>query len=295
MKVLMTGASGFIGGKVAHALLEAGHEVVALSSREIPGVRTIDACGYSFGPDYLVTNGGEGAEVLLHLGAFIPKAGSEANDIGRTTGNITSTRALLASGMSSLRGIVYASSIDVYGNYAGVIDEDAPTVPTTLYGWSKLYCEKMVQQFAVESNITSVILRIGHVYGEGEEVYRKVMPVMIRDALAGKPITIYGDGNAVRCFIYIDDVVSSILAAVNLEGSCVVNVASDEQITINQLAEKVNKVAGTAVGVRHIEATAPNRDCIFDNSRLREKLHPSFVPFDEGLAREIDYMRGKAR
>ena len=239
----------------------------------------------------MLENGCEDIEVLLHLGAWIPKTSASSNNLEKSYSNIANTRTLLNAKLPALRQIIYCSTIDVYENTDNKIDEKTITVPSTMYGWSKLYCEKMIQTFCEERAITFQILRIGHVYGEGEEKYRKVMPVMIENAIKRNGITIYGNGEPIRTFIYIEDVAKAIANALTLRKSDIINLVGNEAITINELAKEIQNNCGNNININHISTDRPNRNCIFDNSKLMNTLLQTLTPFEIGLKREIEYMK----
>ena len=296
MKVLITGATGFIGHRVLEQLMLKNVDVVALSNSDnIKGVKTIFSNYYRFDDNYLMDQGCEDVEVLIHIGAWIPKINSESNDIEKAYSNIANTRTLLNTKLPALRQIIYCSSMDVYGDRNDKIDEKTVTVPVTMYGWSKLYCEKMVQMFCIENSITFQILRIGHVYGEGEEKYLKVMPVMIENAIKGNDLTIYGNGEAIRTFIYVEDVAKAIVNALMFKKNDIVNVVGDERITINELAEEIKNNSENHINIKHIPTNIPNRNCIFDNSKLIDTLLKQFTPFKIGLKKEMEYIREKIK
>lgn len=292
MKILITGATGFIGSHVLQKLKKTDHEITILSSQSVNGFQVIDAQGFHFTPNYLLQNGCKDIDTVLHIGAFTPKKSSEANDAIRCTSNILSTETLLLSALPSLRRFIFLSTLDVYGASEGILTESSPCMPLTLYGQSKYYCEKMIQSFFSNSSVIHPILRIGHVYGEGEEVYQKVMPTMIQQAISGKDITIYGSGQARRTFIYVEDVADAILSSLKLTDSSVINVVGSESISINQLAEQICSACDSTSKILHIASEIPEHDLLFDNNLLREKLLPTLTPFSEGLANEINYLKG---
>lgn len=293
MKVLLTGATGFIGKRVLNKLQQRNIDFVILTSGMVEGVSTIPALHYQYDENYLCSNGCEDVDALVHLGAWTPKANKDVNSIEDAYGNIANTKILLRSNLPNLKKIIYGSTLDVYQNIDGEIAESTPTIPATMYGWSKLYCEKMVQAFCKENNLISQVLRIGHVYGEGEEKYRKVMPIMIEDVIKGNDLQIYGDGEAIRTFIYIDDVAEAIVNALELNESETINIVGNEPITINQLAKLIQKISKSNVGIEHIPTEMENRNCIFDNYKLKNTLLDKFIPFEIGLQREMDYMEKK--
>ena len=299
MKVLLTGATGFVGRKVLKRILDFcdAKEVIVLSAQDsisIDGIKTIPSRNYEFDEDYLCEMGCD-AEVIIHLGAFIPKDRKDADSIIETTENIRCTEKLLCAlkKNAKVKRIVFSSTVDVYSETEATLSENALTYPSTMYGWSKLYCEKMIMSFASQMGIQAEILRLGHVFGEGEEKFKKVMPIMIQSVLQGKDITIYGDGQALRTFIYIDDVAEAIVNSAQREESETINVVGNEAITINELAELIVEYADKRVRINHIPADAHNRNLCFDNSKLMSTLLNQLTPFKEGLKKEIEYMKSR--
>ena len=297
MKILLTGATGFIGDKVLKKIIPkyGKSSVIALSSNKIDGVKTILSKHYDFSENYLSENGCSDIDILMHIGAFAPKSSHDTNVIELNTGNITSTWMLLRSVLPNLKKIIYISTLDVYARCAGTLSENTDTIPSTLYGWSKLYCEQMVLNYCRENGLDYEILRLGHVYGEGEEKYRKVMPTMIENAIKGNDLTIYGDGKAIRSFIYIEDVVQAIVNSIELKTSEIINVVSNEPVTINRLAELIQAMADGGIRITHIQSNIPNVDYIFDNSKLRRYLLNSFTSLEDGLRHEYNYMKEKLK
>lgn len=298
MRTLVTGISGFLGGHLLNELLrEDGPDtIVALSSSTPEGIETIPSAEYKFGKDYLVENGCADVTTLLHMGAFTPKDSSQANDIERSTSNVVNTAALLraCSSLPQLRRIVFTSTIDVYGDVCGKIKETTSAAPRTLYGWSKLYCEHMISSYCLQKGISCAILRVGHVYGEGEEAYRKVIPVMIGQSLRKERIRIYGDGLASRSFIYVRDVARAIVAALHSEDDFLVNLTGSQAITMNELAEMIIKMVGAnKIPIEHVETDIPNVSYTFDCSLMRKLDLCGETPFREGLEKEIAYMEGQ--
>lgn len=293
MKILITGTSGFIGGKTLEILREQFKDdnIIALSSVEIEGVKTVLHNNYNFDENYLKENGCSDADVLIHIGAFIPKNSSDVNDVKKNNSNILNTQKLLFS-LDSLKKIVFISTVDVY-KASVVTTENTDILPISLYGWSKLYCEKMVEQYALSKNIIFQILRLGHVFGPGEEKYTKILPLTIKKVLNNELVEIWGDGEAIRTFIYINDVAKAIVNSIKLENSNIINIVGEEQITINQLVENIINISGKDIKIKHIPTSIPNRNLIFNNLRLKELLLSNLVTFHEGLAEEYKYMKEK--
>jgi UDP-glucose 4-epimerase len=292
MKIIVTGASGFIGARLVQAARFAyGSSVTAFSSLPAEGshivYRIAPGLGLNMAEQALV----EDADVLIHAGAFTPKSGAEANQLTGCNGNITFTEKLLALPWNNLKKIIFLSTLDVYANVDGIISEATPTVPASLYGLSKLYGERMVSLFAAERGLASQVLRIGHVYGPGEEKYAKVLPKAIQNIVAGKDVELWGDGNELRSFIYIEDVVTAILKAVELrEDPGVINVASGNTISIRDLLDKLIAIGERGTGIVQREFSGATRDLVFDTAKFKQFLLPEETDFTHGLQTEFRYM-----
>jgi len=234
----------------------------------------------------------ENAEILVHAGAFTPKSHSNRNDILGCNGNITFTQNLLNLEWRNLKKIIYLSTIDVYGNYQGVISEESPTAPTSLYGLSKLYCEKLVSEYSLTESIDCQILRVGHVYGPGEEKYQKVIPSAISSIIKHNYVEMWGDGSQLRSFIYVQDVADAIIQAVrSSESAEIINIVSANAISIKYLLERLIQIGGNNTQIVAREASSPSGNSVFDNSKLRHYLLSEELDLDDGLSVEFNYMK----
>jgi UDP-glucose 4-epimerase len=292
MKLLVTGTSGFIGSRFLTAAcnLFGRGNVIAFSSRPADDCQTIVYKGLEFeltarDRDLLAT-----ADVLIHLGAFIPKSRERANDIEKCNSNIIFTERLLKESFSSLCKIIYVSTSDVY-EPAQLITESTPTVPVSLYGWSKLYCEKMCHHFAAEKGISCQILRIGHVYGPGEENYDKFIPKAMQSIITGDTVELWGDGSEIRSFIYIDDVVTALLKSINIESDVgSINIVGGVPISIRQILEKIIGFSEKQILITERCFSGEKRNLIFDNKKMRSFLLSEETDLNVGLQNEYLHM-----
>ena len=290
----MTGTSGFIGSRLLQtARAMYGDNVTAFSSHPSEGNHIVYAnrTDFSLAPAELALV--EDANVLIHAGAFTPKCGTEANQIKSCNSNIAFTEELLALPWRNLKKIIFLSTLDVYNNLDCPISEATLTVPTTLYGMSKLYCERMMSLHAAERGIAIQVLRIGHVYGPGEEQYVKVIPKAIERIIAGGDVELWGEGEELRSFIYISDVVTAILKAVELqEEPGVINVVGGNVISIRDLLEKLIAIGGRQTKIVQREFSRTRRDLVFDNTKLKRYLLPEESDFTTGLKMEFRQVEG---
>jgi len=293
MKVLITGVSGFIGGRLLDRAIEIwGREnVLALSSKANEKCQVLN---YDFDSAVLHLDKSQLAllsdvKIVIHAGAFIPKSAAQADDVERCNQNILFTQHLLDLPLIALEKIVYLSTVDVY-SVSSVISEKSYAQPTSLYGWSKLYCEQLVSIYAREKNISRTILRIGHVYGPGEERYAKFLPKAMKAIISGNPVELYGDGTELRSFIYIDDVIEAIFSAVELsENIGLINVAGGRSISIKALLKHLIDISGVDVEVLSHEFHGVKRDLVFDTRLMNDKLLPVEKDFLVALREEYDY------
>jgi nucleoside-diphosphate-sugar epimerase len=291
--ILLTGASGFIGTHLHHALISqyGADNVLALTSNPIDGANYLLHNNYQFEPGYFVENNYAGAiDIIIHAGAYTPKNASQANDFLKCNQNIYSTEKLLSADLPNLQKVIYLSTLDIYGK-ADVISESSPVEPVSLYGYSKLYGEKMIAAWANEKHKKFQVLRVGHVYGPGEENYQKIIPVTMKNLISKKNVQIWGSGKEIRSFIYIKDVVEAILNAINLsEDIGPVNLVSGNSISISELVNQLISISGSTVSVEHITSNTSGRDLLFDNSKLKEHLLHSETALSKGLTEEWHYM-----
>lgn len=292
--ILLTGASGFIGKHLLAKLIqEYGKDhVLALTSAPVTEAHYLLHNGYNFETDFFIKSGyGTQIHTLIHAGAFTPKSSKQANDVAKCNSNIVTTDKLLNSDLPNLKKIIYLSTLDIYGP-AEIISESSLVQPESLYGESKLYVEKIITTWANANNKVYQILRVGHVYGPGEESYQKIIPVTIKKLLQDQPLQIWGTGNEIRSFIYIKDVISAILQALKLEVSASpINLVSSQKITITALVNKLIGLSGKNVSPEIFPTETPGRNFVFANLKMKQLLFSNETALDEGLLQEWTYMK----
>ncbi len=296
--ILVTGASGFIGSSLVAKLAERhGHEnIVALTSKPIAEINSVIHKGY--GDTYLDRSSfGFAIETVIHAGSFTPKEGTDANNLDGCTSNVTSMKSVLKfCEQARVRRLVFLSTIDVYGDKCeSMIETEAPS-PTSLYGTSKLFCEKAARSFCESQSIEINILRVGHMYGPGEEKYKKIIPETIKRCLSKLPIEQIGTGSDLRSFIYIDDLVHAIMSTLIVGGlPHTINLAGVSTISVGEVLRLINEMVGNRCPMIVSNNDTPRRDMVMDVERMRRFLQLSQVDIADGLRSEISYMREISR
>ena len=266
-------------------------KILALTSKPTSKCKYLLHNDFVFDDDYLVNSGFDNIDTILHLGAFTPKSNLDANCIKGSNSNIKSTTKLLNLNLPKLKKFIFFSTLDVYA-YDNPITEKTLLSPSSLYGHSKLYCEQMISAWAAQKNISHQILRIGHVYGEGEEKYKKIIPITMQRLLSNKSPQMYGDGLEVRTFIYIKDVINAVIKVLKIKKYAgIINLVGDEKISIKELIKEIITLSRKKPKIDLIKKRTPNRDLVFDNSKMRDLLCKPNVKLRDGLLKEWNYMK----
>src|SRR5512140_3951278 len=296
MNFLITGAAGFLGSALANHLAREGHQV-----RGLDDLSTGDPQAIS--PDVHFTRGDvsdrpklwtllQEVDVVYHLAARVSVPESILYPRDYNTVNVGGTVAL----MEAMRDVgvgrvVLASSGAIYGDLADQpLKETFTPNPRSPYAVSKLAAEYYVRTIGGLWGIETVGLRIFNAYGPGQHLpasHPPVVPYFLRQALRGGTLVIHGDGQQTRDYIYVDDVVSAMVAAStapDIDG-LVINVGSGTETSVSDLVKKVLDVTGTSSEVVYSSKTSGgvSRLCA-DLTLASQKLNyrPS-IGLDDGL------------
>jgi len=290
---LVTGTSGFIGKHLLRALigLQGKENVVALTSVPAEDCQYLLHDNYNFDANFFITKGYGSIHTVIHAGAFTPKSGNEANNSEGCYSNISTTQKLLHVNLPRLKRFIFLSTLDVYDT-TGIISEETVIKPASLYGLSKYYCERMIEIWGKEKEAITQVLRVGHVYGPGEEFYQKVIPVTFRRLINSQPLQIWGAGEEKRSYIFINDIIKAIIATLELKESIgPVNLVGTQVVSIRQLLDLMVRVTGINAVIENLPATVKGQNFVFDNDKMRQFLLKSEIPLLQGLSEEWEYMK----
>jgi UDP-glucose 4-epimerase len=264
MRTLITGGAGFIGSHLAHALLEAGHEVFVLDNLSTGSIDNIEPLKSHPGFDYAIdtiTNEPVLAEhvdrsdVVFHLAAAVGVQLIVEEPVHTIETNVNGTEAVLRHAVKKRKLVVIASTSEVYGKSTAIpFHEDTELVlgSTRQHRWAYA-CSKAIDEFLAlaywkERQLPVIIVRLFNTVGPRQTGrYGMVIPNFVQQALAHKPITVFGTGTQSRSFGYVGDVVRGILALVDEPKAVgeVFNLGNDGEISIQDLARLVKTMAAS--------------------------------------------------
>jgi UDP-glucose 4-epimerase len=225
--VLVTGGAGFIGAHLVRHLAARGDTVRVLDDLSSGFARYLDgvACELrvgAVGDAGMVSAALAGVDAVVHLAARAGIPDSIADPLGTLEANVTRTVELLeAARGAGVRRFILASTNAAIGDHLPPLHEDLPAHPVSPYGASKLAGEAWVQAYAASFGMAACAVRFSNAYGSWALHKKSVVAAWIRDAVDGRPITIYGDGSQTRDFVHADDLAAGVAAAIDAEAGAV--------------------------------------------------------------------------
>jgi UDP-glucose 4-epimerase len=275
MKILVTGASGFIGRNTCRMLKDEGHAVVGVDIR--PSVLPI----VHYQED--ITDGEairrifeqEEPDAVLHLAAQISVPDSVEDPIFDMEQNIRGSLMVFeAARRTGTKRVVFSSSAAVYGDTPiPPIREDAPLEPTSPYGLSKLAVEQYLSLF-YSKYFSYGILRYGNAYGPNQDVeHGGVLTKFIHGIKTNNEVTIFGDGNQKRDFIHIDDLGRANILALTSHENFIVNIGCSVPTTVLELVRIMEELLGRKIEVQYRPPRAGDiEESYFDVTRAKQVL-----------------------
>lgn len=295
MQVLVTGGAGFIGSHLVDSLIEQGKEVHVVDDLSTGKLENLNPATAFYKMD--IGDPGLGdlvcnirPEVVFHLAAQISVPCSLEDPYEDTRINVLGTVNLLEACVKArVKRVVFSSSAAVYGmpQYSPV-DEDHPLLTISPYGASKAAGEEYLRLHHRLYGLDYVILRYANVFGPRQDAAGEggVVSIFAQAMRDGLPLTIYGDGEQTRDFIYVKDVVRANLAALLCAPAITVNVATQRAASVNYLANLMQRIGNSSSLIKYAPERAGDiRDSTLCNVRAKEilKWEPVFT-LEEGLS-----------
>jgi UDP-glucose 4-epimerase len=311
MRVLVTGGAGFIGTHLCRRLLGDGHAVAVVDNESTgrrsnlpPGVR------FALGDVARIRDVepafAAGLDTVCHIAGQVSIIRSFADPVADLRTNVEGTLNVLQLCLKyKVPRLIYASSMTIYGNGGAVpTPETEPGQPNAYYGITKYAAERYVHATAerpdlgFDFRVTS--LRMYSVYGPGQALdnpYQGVLGIFLGNLLRGEPVTIFGDGEQTRDFVYVDDIVDGWMRALNAPATAghVINLGSGRSLSINQLAEAATRAVGGSSGIVRAPARPGEQRSVRADVTLARELmgwEPR-TPFETGLNETVRWARGE--
>jgi dTDP-glucose 4,6-dehydratase len=315
MNILITGAAGFLGSHLSDRLLAEGHEVIGLDNFVTGSPDNIAHLmgneQFSFHKhdvsNYIFIQGK--VDAVLHFAS--PASPNPQSPSGYFNLPIQTMKAG-ALGTHNCLGVarahqarfLLASTSEIYGDplvhpqtesYAGNVD---PVGPRAVYDEAKRFAESLTMAYHRAHNVDTRIVRIFNTYGPRMDLEDgRALPNLLKQALLGQPLTVYGDGSQTRSFCYVDDLVDGIIKLLYSEEHLPVNIRNQHEMTILQFAETINQIVGNKAGITFVKDARSVRDPQQrqpDITRARRilKWEPN-VSLQEGIEKTIPYFRKK--
>jgi UDP-glucose 4-epimerase len=264
LRVLITGGAGFIGSHLSDAYVARGDEVYVIDDLSTGSIDNIahlkkhERFHYTIDSVHnqpVVAELIDQCDVVFHLAAAVGVKLIVESPVRTIETNVRGTEVVLAQANKKKKKVLVASTSEVYGLSNDVpFREDGNLVmgATTKGRWSYA-CSKAIDEFLAlaywrEKKLPTVVVRLFNTVGPRQTgQYGMVIPTFVRQALAGRPITVYGTGEQTRCFGFVKDVVGALVSLMEKDEAVggVFNIGSNEEVSINQLAEKVRELTGS--------------------------------------------------
>jgi nucleoside-diphosphate-sugar epimerase len=308
-RYLVTGGAGFIGSHVVDSLVADGAEVVVvddLSAGDLGNlfqvrdrVRFVEASILDFD---VLREAGEGCRGVFHLAAVTSVPASIADPLPVHRVNALGTLHVLEAARQVGARVVFSSSAAVYGEGGdAALAEDSAGEPISPYGIQKWTGELYLRNYVRLHRLEGLCLRYFNVYGPRQapgSPYSGVISIFCKNALSGRPHTIFGDGGQTRDYVFVADVVRAnrlAMASGNADGRAL-NVCTGVTTDLRQLATTISEQAGVPLEIGHaperagdIRHSSGNPDATFEAIRFKAR-----TSLDEGLGKTVEWMRGQA-
>ena len=278
MRILITGAAGFLGSHLCDRLIKEGHQVIGmdnfitgspyniahLAGNENFSFYKHDVSNYIYVPGKI--------DAVMHFAS--PASPNPKSPVGYFNLPIQTMKAG-ALGTHNTLGIakannaryLLASTSEIYGDplvhpqaeeYSGNVD---PTGERAVYDEAKRFAESLTMAYHRTHDVDTRIVRIFNTYGPRMDLEDgRALPNFLKQALLGQPLTVYGDGSQTRSFCYVDDLIDGIILLLKSDEHLPVNIGNPHEMSILQFAEAINKITGNTAGVTYLPDDRSTRD-----------------------------------
>lgn len=301
--VLVTGGAGFMGSWLVDELLKRGHNVSSVDDLSGGYMRNVNKdCKFTEGDlrdTELVNRLVKDVDIIYHLAAYAAEGQSVFSPIAINDINIKPMNNLLVAAVNhNVERFVFTSSMAVYGNQKAPFSEEMPRLPEDPYGAGKAYCENMLEIFQRAHGLDFTIIRPHNVYGPRQNIadpFRNVLGIWINRLMVNKPPVVYGTGNQIRAFSYIEESTQAIANA-GFFGNAknqIINVGSPEKVSINDACTLVLRLMASEHRPEHVPPRPQEVEVAFSTTEKSEKLleYSNSHTLEDGLGEMILWAR----
>lgn len=304
MVIAVTGSAGFIGSHIVETLINAGHQVIGLDSLMGGFSRNIHPESIFFKVDLhndqlvkLIFKIYQ-PEVVYHIAADATEGRSQFTPVSATRNNLMASVNVFKNAIKyGCRRIIFTSSMSVYGDQEPPFDETMSPRPVDVYGTNKAATENILKILAKVHGVEYVIIRPHNVFGPRQNIrdaYRNVVGIFMNRVMSHQPPIIYGDGNQVRSFSYIDNLTPCLLNALDWDVSGeIFNLGPTETQTINELAFTILKTFNSDLEPTYVDDRPLEVKHAYCTSDKAESLlgYKTLVTFNEGIGLMVDWAK----
>jgi UDP-glucose 4-epimerase len=301
MNVLVTGGTGFIGSHVCDALLRCGHHVRVLSRKAEPYRAPLPRVEYYLGDiadTFYLSEALNGMDAVIHLVSSTVPGTSNLDPVADINFNLAGTvRMLELMRQAGPKRIVFLSSGGtVYGEPSRLpVAEDEPLNPLCSYGVTKVAIEHYLGMYAFLYGIEPVVLRASNPFGprQGRLGIQGLVAAFLNRIIAGKPLTVWGDGEVIRDYFYASDLADLCVLAAESKETGIFNAGSGQGTSINRMIELIGLATGQKPEVHYEpQRKFDVRETYLDISKARSAFgwEPT-VDLEEGISRHWEWLR----
>ncbi|BAQ13890.1 putative UDP-glucose epimerase [Clostridium botulinum] len=302
MKVLVSGGAGFIGSNLVDKLINLGHNVCIIDNLSTGNINNVNKKAQLYINDILDPNVSkifekEKFDIVYHLAAQIDVQKSITNPIFDSNVNVCGTINIINNCVNyNVKKIVYSSSAAVYGHPEYLpIDEKHGIMSISYYGLSKYTAEEYIRVFSNLNNLDFTILRYANVYGIRQDPKGEggVISIFMNSLFKKQPLYIFGDGSALRDYIFVEDIVEANIAALSSGSKDRFNIGTGVYTSVKELAENMIDIVDLKCNIEYTPARKGDiTNSYFNISKAKDKLNwiPKFS-LKDGLKKTIEYYK----
>ena len=270
--ILLTGTRGFIGGYLQSYLHEKGFKIATFDSNEM-----------EFNPSYCEIQ--DQIEVIIFCGGFMPHSPSDVENYDQALKAKKIIKSISKYKFKNLRKIIFFSTTDIYLPGSN-LTESSSFEGGNLYTLTKIEQEQIVKDEYLALGVSTIILRIGNVYGPGDYVFNKFIPRLLKCAISGEEFQLHVNQDSIAQPIFIEDLLSGVEEILHTEGSLLLNFVSPEIVTFREIIGTLDELK--KVKIKETDSKEIPKKT-FKQSEILKNLDISWTPLRIGLERNYRF------